>query len=487
MDKFVVTSLRQGAGKTSVIIGITKALNRKIGYIKPFGERFLYRKKRLWDYDAALITNIFGLEENPENMSIGFHHSKLLYMLDEKTTREKLRELLVSVGEGKEIFFAECGKDITYGVSVHLDALTIARDLNAKLIVVASGDEDTILDDVVFFKKHIQMGDVHCKGIIINKVANVADFCDTRLPKIQQHGVEVLGVIPYYKELPFFSVGYLADRLFAKIISGEENLNRTVKNIFIGSMSACNYETCNNTDIYGYNISSGKEFPICTSHGNQWSPAIAGNIVVWQDYRNASSNFKTYFDIYGYNISSGKEFPICTEDGAQERPDISGNIVVWLDGRKGNIIDTYGYGNDIYDIYGYNISSGTEFPVCINPSAQYCPSISGNIVVWEDYRNGYFNPDIYGYDISSGKEFPICTANGTQELPDISGNIVVWQDNRNGKTAVYGYDLSNGEEFPICTNPAEQYSPHISGNYVVWIDGRNGSSIYGTRLTFDNK
>jgi len=239
MNKFVVTSLRQGAGKTSVIIGIAKALNRKIGYIKPFGERFLYRKKRLWDYDAALITKIFNLDENPENMSIGFHHSKLLYMLDADTTREKLRELMACIGEGKEILFAECGKDITYGVSVHLDALTVARDLNAQLIVVASGDEDTILDDVIFLRKYIQTGDVHCKGIIINKVANVDDFCDTRMPKIQQHGIEVLGVIPYEKELPYFSVSYLADRLFAKIIAGEENLNRNVKHIFIGSMSAC--------------------------------------------------------------------------------------------------------------------------------------------------------------------------------------------------------------------------------------------------------
>jgi BioD-like phosphotransacetylase family protein len=237
VDKFVVTSLRQGSGKTSVIIGITKALNRKVGYIKPLGERFLYRKKRLWDYDAALVTNIFGLEENPEEMSIGFHHSKLLFMLNEETTREKLRELLVSVGDGKEIFFAECGKDITYGASVHLDALSLARELEAKLIVVASGDEDSILDDVIFFKKYIQAGEVHCKGIIINKVANAADFCDTRLPKIKQQGVEVLGVIPYCSELSCFSVSYLADRLFAKIITGEENLNRPVKNIFIGLMS----------------------------------------------------------------------------------------------------------------------------------------------------------------------------------------------------------------------------------------------------------
>ena len=238
MDKFVVTSLRQGAGKTSVIIGIAKALNRKIGYIKPFGERFLYRKKRLWDYDAALITNIFGLEENPEDMSIGFHHSKLLYMLDEETTREKLRELLVSVGEGKEIFFAECGKDITYGVSVHLDALSIARDLNAQLIVVASGDEDTILDDVIFFKKYIQTGGCPLQGDHHQQGGQRRRFLRYAPAENPTAGIEVLGVIPYYKELSYFSVSYLADRLFAKIITGEENLNRTVKNIFIGSMSA---------------------------------------------------------------------------------------------------------------------------------------------------------------------------------------------------------------------------------------------------------
>lgn len=236
MDTIVVTSLRQSAGKTSIIIGITKALNRKIGYIKPFGERFLYRKKRLWDYDAALITNIFGLEENPEDMSIGFHHAKLLFMLDEVTAGEKLRELSENAGGGKELFFVECGKDITYGASVHLDAISIARQLGAPLIVVASGDENTLLDDLIFLKRYIQLGGVHLKGVIINKVSNVADFCDTRLPKIKQNGVEVLGLIPFYKALTYFSVSYLADRLFAKIITGEGQLGRTAMNVFIGSM-----------------------------------------------------------------------------------------------------------------------------------------------------------------------------------------------------------------------------------------------------------
>jgi len=238
MLKYVVTSLRPSAGKTSVIIGIAKVLDRKMGYIKPFGERFLYRKKRLWDYDAALVTNIFGLRENPEDMSIGFHHSKLLYMLDEETTREKLQELLASVGEGKDLFFAECGKDMTYGSSVYLDAINLSKQLDAPLIVVASGDEDAILDDLTFLSQYIGLNGASLQGVIINKVPNIEDFQNTKLPRIKQRGLNVLGVIPYCKELPFFSVNYLADRLFAKIIAGEEHLKRIVKSVFIGSMSA---------------------------------------------------------------------------------------------------------------------------------------------------------------------------------------------------------------------------------------------------------
>ena len=67
MEKLVIASMRQSAGKTSVIVGIAAALNQKIAYIKPFGERMLYRKKRLWDYDSALIANLFGLKEDRRN------------------------------------------------------------------------------------------------------------------------------------------------------------------------------------------------------------------------------------------------------------------------------------------------------------------------------------------------------------------------------------------------------------------------------------
>lgn len=237
MNTFVVTSLREGAGKTTIIVGLAKALNGRIGYIKPLGERLLYRKKRLRDYDASLIAGIFLRGKNPEEMSIAFHHAKLRFMLDEAGTRERLLELQTAFGKGKGTFFVECGKEITYGASVHLDALTVAEQLDAQLVVIAGGDDDAILDDLAFLKKRIHAGGIRCSGVIINKVKNIDDFRDTHLPLIKRQRIDILGIVPYCSELSRFSVAYLADRLFANILCGEVNMGRTVKEIFVGSMS----------------------------------------------------------------------------------------------------------------------------------------------------------------------------------------------------------------------------------------------------------
>ena len=238
MRSVVITSMHQNAGKTSIIIGLAKALQKNIGYIKPFGDRLLYRKKRLWDSDAALLNDIFVLNEDPAEMSIGFDHSRLLYIFDKNTITQKVINLQESAGKDKEILFVESGKELSYGVSVHLDAISLTKALAAELVIVVGGKEETIIDDIIFLKNHINLGAVNLKGIIINKVPHLEDFINIHLPMIKQLNINVIGVIPHYEELPQFTFNFLADRLFAKIITGESFLNRPVKNIIIGSMSA---------------------------------------------------------------------------------------------------------------------------------------------------------------------------------------------------------------------------------------------------------
>jgi BioD-like phosphotransacetylase family protein len=237
MKRIIIGSVAEEAGKTSFIVGLGKAIGKPLAYLKPFGDRLTYRKKRLWDYDSALITNIFGLEQSSEDMTIGFEHSKLRYMYDETSTKTKLLDMANKISNGDKMLLIEGGKDLTYGTSVRLDTLSLARYLESKLILVISGDEDTIMDDITFIKKYIDTTGLDF-GVVINKVRNLEDYRNTHLRDIQEMGIKVLGILPFEQEMTYLSMGYIAEKLQARVIAGESGLNKKVHYVLVGSMSA---------------------------------------------------------------------------------------------------------------------------------------------------------------------------------------------------------------------------------------------------------
>jgi len=238
MKTIVVGSVARNAGKTSVIVGLAKVLQKTMGYMKPFGDRLLYKKKRLWDYDSALVASVFDLKESPEDMSIGFEHAKLRYMYDEKETGKKLSGEAERNGKGKEFLFIEGPETMSSGMSIHLDTMSLAKMLGGRLIVVLAGKEDDVIDDALSVKKYVDLTGVDFGGVVINKVLDVEDFNNTYVSIINDFGVPVLGVIPYQEELGRFTISHIADAIFAKVLAGEKGLDRQVARVFIGAMSA---------------------------------------------------------------------------------------------------------------------------------------------------------------------------------------------------------------------------------------------------------
>ena len=237
MKTIVVGSTHKSAGKTSLIVGLAKAAGTSAGYMKPLGDRLLYRKKRLWDYDAALITNVFNLEGNPEEMTIGFEHAKLKYMYDAEGTKAKLAEMVAFASEGKDVVFVEGGETLSYGASINLDPMAVAKQLGASLVLIAGGSESTIVDDIAFVKRYVDLTGIDFAGVIVNKVRNLEDYKATHLEDVAGLGVRVLGVVPFEAELTKLSVGHLAERLLAKVIAGETGLGAKVNAIMVGAMS----------------------------------------------------------------------------------------------------------------------------------------------------------------------------------------------------------------------------------------------------------
>lgn len=237
MKRIVMGSTRENAGKTSIIAGIATALKGNYGYIKPLGDRLIYKKKKSWDYDSCLIVDVLGLDVESENTSIGFDHSKLRYKYDTSMVRETVNRMAAEMEKGKEALFIEGGKDLAYGSSLNMDTIALADFLDGELILVISGNDDAIIDDITYLKNYTKTGNIKIKGVIINKVHDPEDFKNTYMDEINTAGITLLGIVPFRNELTDFTISYLADKLFATYIAGESGSGRIVKNIFVGAMS----------------------------------------------------------------------------------------------------------------------------------------------------------------------------------------------------------------------------------------------------------
>lgn len=146
--------------------------------------------------------------------------------------------MIAHICKERELLFIEGGRDFSYGISVHLDTLSLVKYTGSRLIIVFGGEEDSILDDLIFMKRHVDLTGVDLGGVIVNKVQKPEEFQKLHVPAIQDLGIRVLGVIPYRRELTYFPVCYLADRLIAKVITGEGGLKKIIKNVVIGAWSA---------------------------------------------------------------------------------------------------------------------------------------------------------------------------------------------------------------------------------------------------------
>jgi beta propeller repeat protein len=231
-------------------------------------------------------------------------------------------------------------------------------------------------------------------------------------------------------------------------------------------------------------------------------PDLDNPWVTWvvDDYPN--SNYTLwYYQIAALNLNSPFDLPrrITYRAADAVYPAIDGNRVVWMDFRND---PDHLFDNDAYDrctIYVYDLNTWADYPLTTAIGPKYNPRISGNLVVWEDWRDGV-QPDIYMYDLSvdsDGDGVPnwqeavrpnpdpaerqLTHTQYWEMYPDVSGRTVVWMDFRHDLGAmdvidIYSLNVDTMVETAIATDPAAvRLQPRIDGTQVVWEDYRFGS------------
>ncbi len=160
--------------------------------------------------------------------------------------------------------------------------------------------------------------------------------------------------------------------------------------------------------------------------------------------------------------------PIVSHPAHQRWPDMDGGRVVYGDDRNGN-----------WDIYLYDIATGTEQRITTDPYDQYSPAIDGTRIVYKDNREYYFYPDMYLYDLTTNTEHRITNTFSagwdSENAPTIDGSLIVWADDRNGYEDIFLHDLTTNIQHQLTFNLGEQRAPTIDAGQIVWVDGRNGN------------
>ena len=164
-------------------------------------------------------------------------------------------------------------------------------------------------------------------------------------------------------------------------------------------------------------------------------------------------------------IAPGDLVPFAVFPGSQEFPDVDGDMVVWEDGRNGN-----------KEIYFSNSPGTSGTRITNDPASQERPSISGNYIVWQDYRNG--NWDIYLYKRSTDETTQLTNDTGKQWLPIVRGNYVAWYDSSSGDNNIVLYDIAAGSVKDVIECDAKttipggstEFKPALSEKYVAWVE-----------------
>jgi len=144
---------------------------------------------------------------------------------------------------------------------------------------------------------------------------------------------------------------------------------------------------------------------------------------------------------------------------------ISGPWVVWIE------IAESADGSDERRLKAYDRETDHEFAL---EAAPYDLDLSGDVVVWEEWRGQETNWDVFAYNLRTGQQWVIAERRGAQEYPRVSGSWVIYENMDEQGTILRAYHLQSGEDLVLGQIYYTRYTAadrplhDISNGLVVW-------------------
>jgi BioD-like phosphotransacetylase family protein len=244
-----IAATRQNDGKTTTSLGLLAALQkfyRRIGYIKPVGQRFVQIDEQKIDEDTVLMDRVYQLDcplvdMSPIAVEPDFTR-KYLQSSNYDALVRKIQQAFDRVAWEKEFVLCEGSGHAGVGSVFDLSNARVAKLLQAKVIIVTQGGIGKPIDEVCLNQALCEKEGVEIIGVILNKVLPdkveyVAEFARRGL---KRKGLELLGVIPHQPILTRPTLDLIREELNAELLNHPTRTNQAVAEVVVGAMDVHN-------------------------------------------------------------------------------------------------------------------------------------------------------------------------------------------------------------------------------------------------------
>lgn len=240
MIPIFIASSTPYAGRTFLSLSLArklKAMDYQVGYMKPLGTVPVKSGRTVHDADAVFAKEILGLAEPLEVISpfvLDFENQARLYSGELKDVGKQVMNAFRTL-QKKDFVIVAGANDLFEGSLAGLDALSLAREMKARVLLVEPWRGD-ISADAVHGASRL-FGDRFC-GAVLNKVPETAvnHAKQDVKPFLVKAGVPVFGVFPRDRFLESVTVRQLTEILNGKLLCCEDRIDEHVEHFLIGAM-----------------------------------------------------------------------------------------------------------------------------------------------------------------------------------------------------------------------------------------------------------
>lgn len=243
----IVGSTEKQIGKTVFILGLARLLiekGYKVGYFKPLDQRiYVPNSKECGDADACIMKEKLNLPDPVQKITPYLYHREFIHKILTSGKIEEIKDYVKEVSEelakGKDIVLTEGLDYLWTGMSLGLSAIDLSNLLNAPLITLINYDPVYLIDNIKLVGCIIENHKVNHLGTVIigAKAEKDIEFKEYLLLEKELKGKKILGTIPSIRELIPITPREIAEATDAKIIVGEEWLDKPIENFLIGAMT----------------------------------------------------------------------------------------------------------------------------------------------------------------------------------------------------------------------------------------------------------